>query len=187
MCSFPRDSWSKCVTRQKRGGRWSCICERSNQQRNYIWVSNCVRLGPSGNLCLATQVEPQTSYSQFLWNKRDCIWNVVSLERLKCLYVILCSCALWRMDSWVPALHLKILSCIWSLLKTFNIETTLEYGLEVVLPWVFNSEGSLAYALLLSQWQAWAACFKAEEGCHQGCDFDSCEMWLRGWGSNWGP
>lgn len=187
MCSFPRDSWSKCVTRQKLGGRWSCICERSNQQRNYIWVSNCVRLGPSGNLCLATEVEPQTSYSQFLWNKRDCIWNVVSLERLKCLYVILCSCALWRMDSWVPALHLKILSCIWSLLKTFNIETALEFGLEVVLPWVFNSEGSLAYALLLSQWQAWAACFKAEEGYHQGCDFDNCEMWLRGWRSNWGP
>lgn len=32
-------------------------------------VSNCVRLSLSGDLCLATQVVPQISYSQFLCNR----------------------------------------------------------------------------------------------------------------------
>lgn len=71
---------------------------------------------------------------------------------LKCLCDLVQLCTLE--DGFLDAaLHLRILGCIQCLFKAFNIETALESGSEVVLPGVFNSQSSLAYTLLLSQWQ----------------------------------
>lgn len=143
---------------KKWGSRWSCTCERNNQQRNYILVvlvSNCVRLGLSGDLCLATQAESQISCSQFLCS-RGTVSKCHFSWGLRCLCDLVQLCTLE--DAFLdPALYLRILGCIQCLFKAFNIETALESGPEVVLPWVFNSQSSLAYTLLLSQWQAWAA------------------------------
>lgn len=102
--------------------------------------------------------------ANFYVTKRDCIRNLISLRRLKYLFATLCNFALWRMDSWVPALGLNNLSCIQFL------ERALELGAEIVLPWGYNSRVplfTLCLEQLPSQWQASAAFCTA---CHQGRD-----------------